>query len=108
MMYILIQRLILPIFLFLYHLKQIEKILNDSWLTCVDGSIPFGMESLSLLIHSVVSFPFFHIQTHSSGQSAACTAANRINATTRCTAFRMMIVDVSKKQTTTSKEINNR
>ena len=108
MMYILIEHLVFPKF---YHGNQFKAgdiILNDSWLTCVDGSIPFGIESLSLLIHSVVSFPFFHIQTHSSGQSAACTAANRINATTRCTAFRMMIVDVSKKQTTTSKEINNR
>jgi len=45
----------------------------DSWdlITCVDGSIPGGIASLSLLIHSVVSLPFFHIQTQSEGHSAA-------------------------------------
>ena len=62
--------------------------INEYKLACVDGSIPLGIESLSRLIHSVVSFPFFHMQTHSSGQSAAPTADITINVAARCTAFR--------------------
>ena len=64
--------------------------INEYKLACVDGSIPLGIESLSRLIHSVVSFPFFHMQTHSSGQSAAPTAETKINVAARCSAVRMV------------------
>ena len=74
---------------------------NAVRLACVEGSIPCGIESLSLLIHSVVSFPFFHMQTHSSGQSAAPTADSRINVAASCRAFRF-VEDASE---TTQKEI---
>ena len=69
----------------------------------MDGSIPCGIESLSLLIHSVVSFPFFHMQTHSSGQSAAPTADIRINVAARCKAVRT-VEDASRSTKKTQKK----